>query len=458
MGGTKDKPNDIDYSKVANPVQTPGTESSTFSTAHVEALSTFERTCDIVLEAFGNALALKDAETAAHSRRTTAFSIALARNMYLPTEEVKSIARAAFLHDIGKLAVPDVILRKPSVLTAEEIAFIRQSVVAGYETIKKVPFLADAAEIVFAHQEWHDGNGYPRGLTGKQIPIGARIVALANALDAMTSDRPYRLAQTFEWASREIVQCSGRQFDPSVVEKFASIPIRTWDEIRNDVEMSSTEGGLMARHATRDKSHGHETPDAGLDLGVSEADLVMENATPTRYAFPTEATNQMEGGHEIELPDHCGVTGLLFPSSFLSRHRNLIGNLDGKRIAILVLDVDNMAVFNQIFGVETGDQMLREIGKVLTKHVNENCYRAGGDEFVVVAQNISKSKAIILAESIRADIEGLEYNRRQADFRLSVSIGVAVSPQDGDNAEGLFRSAEVELQSAKQTQLRRLIS
>jgi putative nucleotidyltransferase with HDIG domain len=179
-----------------------------------------ERSYDTTLEAMGNALDLRDEETEGHSRRVTAYTIALARVMGLKADELKVIARGAFLHDLGKIATPDSILLKPGKLDAEEMSIMREHCARGYEIVCKIPFLNDASEIVYAHQERFDGTGYPRGLRGEEIPLGARIFAIADTLDAMTSDRPYRKGTTFEAARDEIILCSGTQFDPEVVEDF----------------------------------------------------------------------------------------------------------------------------------------------------------------------------------------------------------------------------------------------
>jgi putative nucleotidyltransferase with HDIG domain len=194
-----------------------------------------ERSYDITLEAMGDALDLRDEETEGHSKRVTAYTIALARAMGLDSDELRVIARGAFLHDIGKIATPDSILLKPGKLDAEEMSIMREHCERGYEMVRKIPFLREAAEIVYAHQERFDGSGYPRGLRGKEIPLGARIFAIADALDAMTSDRPYRKGTTFEAASEEIVRCSGGQFDPQIVEVFLAIPAESWVQRRAEI-------------------------------------------------------------------------------------------------------------------------------------------------------------------------------------------------------------------------------
>lgn len=194
-----------------------------------------ERSYDITLEAMGDALDLRDEETEGHSRRVTAYTIALARAMDIEPDELRTIARGAFLHDIGKIATPDRILLKPGRLNNEETAVMHEHCERGYEIVRKIPFLRDAAEIVYTHQERFDGKGYPRGLSGEEIPLGARIFAVADALDAITSDRPYRKGTSFEGACEEIARYSGQQFDPRVVEVFLTMPIEAWTDLRDEI-------------------------------------------------------------------------------------------------------------------------------------------------------------------------------------------------------------------------------
>ena len=197
-----------------------------------EALDQLEQSYDDTLEALGSALDLKDAETEGHCQRVTAFCISIAKTMPVPDTYLPILARAAFLHDIGKMAIPDGILRKPGPLTDEEKKIMRTHCEIGYNMLIRIPFLRDAAEIVLAHQEFYDGSGYPRGLRSDQIPLGARIFTIADSLDAMISDRPYRRALPMPHARGEIKRCSGSQFDPEVVKVFLSIPEHHWIELR----------------------------------------------------------------------------------------------------------------------------------------------------------------------------------------------------------------------------------
>jgi putative nucleotidyltransferase with HDIG domain len=200
------------------------------------AIANLERSYDITLEALGDALDLKDRETEGHSRRVTLFTIAIAQALGLPREQITVIARGAFLHDIGKMAIPDKILNKPGKLEPEEMLIMKEHAYHGYQIVKKIPFLADVAEIVYSHQEWFNGEGYPRQLKGEEIPLGARIFSVADTFDAITSNRPYRPAQTQQAARTEIDKFSGRQFDPEIVRVFLEMPDKVWDDLRREID------------------------------------------------------------------------------------------------------------------------------------------------------------------------------------------------------------------------------
>jgi putative nucleotidyltransferase with HDIG domain len=201
-----------------------------------KTMSDLERSYDITLQALGGALDMKDAETEGHSKRVTAFTIAIARQLGLSPEQIRVIARGAFLHDIGKMAIPDAILRKPAALDPDETAIVREHCYRGFQILRNIPFLTEAAEIVYSHQERWDGTGYPRGLKGEEIPLGARIFSIADTLDAITSDRPYRPAQSVAAALKEIKAWRGRQFDPKIVDTFLSMPENIWGDLRKEIE------------------------------------------------------------------------------------------------------------------------------------------------------------------------------------------------------------------------------
>jgi putative nucleotidyltransferase with HDIG domain len=140
-----------------------------------------------------------------------------------------------FLHDIGKMAIPDKILRKPGPLDDSEKVIMRTHCEIGYNMLTRIQFLREAADIVLAHHEFFDGSGYPRQRRGEQIPLGARIISVANAFDAMLSDWPYRNALPMLQGLEEIRSCAGTQFDPKIVEAFLTIPWSHWIELRENL-------------------------------------------------------------------------------------------------------------------------------------------------------------------------------------------------------------------------------
>src|ERR1700690_1526068 len=219
------------------------------------AMASLERSYDITLETLGDALDLKDRETEGHSKRVTAYTIAIARAMGLPREQINTIARGAFLHDIGKMAIPDKILNKPGKLETDEMTIMKEHAYHGYQIVKKIPFLAEAAEIVYSHQERYDGTGYPRGLKGDQIPLGARMFSVADTLDAITSDRPYRPAQSLQAAREEIERWSGKQFDPEVVKVFLAMPENIWGDLRRQIGAQADRFAYSSSAKRRSEEH-----------------------------------------------------------------------------------------------------------------------------------------------------------------------------------------------------------
>jgi putative nucleotidyltransferase with HDIG domain len=179
-------------------------------------------TYDGTLEALVLALDARDRETRGHSFRVANYVIAMARRLGVEenSKDWVDMYRGALLHDVGKIGVPDFILHKPGPLTPEEWDDMKRHPGIGHDMLRDISFLAGAADIVRCHHERFDGKGYPRGLRGDEIPLGARIFAAADAFDAMTTDRPYRKALPPEMARDEVVRHSGTQFDPQVVQAF----------------------------------------------------------------------------------------------------------------------------------------------------------------------------------------------------------------------------------------------
>jgi response regulator RpfG family c-di-GMP phosphodiesterase len=184
------------------------------------------------LEALGSALDSRDVGTEAHSRRVHGYAVATAREHGVDAKDLPDLEHGVYLHDIGKIGIPDAILLKPGKLTDDEWKIMRTHPEIGKRLIENVPFLRGAIPVVYCHHEKFDGSGYPRGLQGEEIPLGARIFSVVDAFDAMTADRPYSKAISFEAAKAEIKRCAGSHFDPAVVESFFRVPESLLDEIR----------------------------------------------------------------------------------------------------------------------------------------------------------------------------------------------------------------------------------
>jgi putative nucleotidyltransferase with HDIG domain len=205
-------------------------------TQEIEALfGELEENYQSTLEALVEALDLRDAETQGHSLRVVEFTAEIALALGIGGGDLIEVRRGALLHDVGKIGIPDAILRKPGKLNEEEWVEMRKHPDLGYQMLSGIKFLDTPREIVLSHQERFDGTGYPRKLAGEKIPLGARVFAVADTFDAMTSTRPYRTGLPYEVARKEIFDWSGRQFDPRIVDAFLKISPEKWLEIRNDV-------------------------------------------------------------------------------------------------------------------------------------------------------------------------------------------------------------------------------
>lgn len=199
------------------------------------ALQQIEMTYDQTLQTLGMALDLRAHEVAGHSLRVSRYAVEIATCLGYSRDALVRLARASYLHDIGKLGIPDAILLKPGPLTPGEQMIMQSHVCVGFELVNRIALLKSAGDLICAHQERWDGSGYPNGLSGEVIPMDARIFAIADTLDAMTSDRPYRRALPLDVAVDEIRAYAGKQFDPFVVRAFLEVPRKRWGQIRDEL-------------------------------------------------------------------------------------------------------------------------------------------------------------------------------------------------------------------------------
>lgn len=191
------------------------------------------------LRALGAALQARDICTHAHCQRVIHYSLTLGRMMDLSEQELVTLERGVFLHDIGKIHMPDSVLLKPGLLSDTERTVMQQHSSIGFEMLRHNPLLTDAAEIVLTHHERYNGSGYPLGLRGEDIPLGARICAITDTFDAITSIRPYRTPMSVEEACNYIQSERDRQYDPEIVDMFTALPPSQWQEIQRVASTST---------------------------------------------------------------------------------------------------------------------------------------------------------------------------------------------------------------------------
>jgi response regulator RpfG family c-di-GMP phosphodiesterase len=206
-----------------------------------KALQEVEASYRMALKALVQALETRDFETHGHSERVVTFSLRLGHELGLSADDLRNLELGALLHDIGKIGVPDAILRKPAKLTDEEWVKMKLHPLHGQKILRNIPFLDGAARLVEQHHEQWNGTGYPHSLRGEEIDMNARIFQVVDAFDAMTSDRVYRRGTTYENALEELERCSGTQFDPFIVQTFKQIPKEDWERLRKHSVSERTE-------------------------------------------------------------------------------------------------------------------------------------------------------------------------------------------------------------------------
>ncbi len=355
------------------------------------------------LHALTSALDLRDGETYGHCRRVMGYSLAIGRQMGLPSEEMQTLAWGALLHDLGKIGIRDAILLKPGKLTPEEWAEMQQHVVIGYQMVQSIPFLSRAATVIRFHHERFDGKGYPDGVKGEEIPLLARIFSVADAFDAMTSSRPYRKEPlTMEEAIAVLRQESGRQFCPKVVEAFLQLSPGELEEIRQKSFMPVDDLSDL------------------LDLGG------LIELAPGYYRDPLTGT-QNRAAWEAK--------------------KAQIALISGADLGTLIfLDVDGLKQVNDTKGHLTGDRVLADLGARLCQ-LGLEVYRIGGDEFVLWVEAGRWDKG--LEERLRQTLEAFDRYWRPSLPHLSVSWGVATADEQTSSLMELIAQADMAMYRRK---------
>lgn len=355
----------------------------------------------------------KEEYNSGHSTRVAKYAQAIAQELGWSAQETRNIHYVALLHDIGKIGVPIDVLNKKTALTSKEQELVKKHTMVGAEILKDIKTVENVREGALYHHEKYDGTGYPNGLEGQDIPLVARIIAIADAIDAMTSDRKYRVNLTDEEAKEEIERFSGKQFDPYI----ASVVVRMFDEgvfekLRVQTELPTADDIILESNVLMAKVMGGE-----LESTRAEA----END------YLTQIWNRRNGERHIMEYLRIG---------------------DG---ALIIIDLDNFKMVNDTYGHLTGDRVLKEVADILRTHgQNEYVCRMAGDEFIVFVRDVTTM------EETKPMIDTIMYSfnsRCEKDEILahtSLSIGVALSSQEGRDYGQLFRCADRALYFVKQ--------
>ena len=360
-----------------------------------------------------DAIDAKDTYTKGHSNRVSAYSVLLGRKLGLSESNLDELRYSAILHDVGKIGVPDVILNKPGKLTDTEYGLIKTHTEIGAEILKGTNIIKKASVIARHHHERYDGQGYPDGLRGDDIPYMARIVAIADAYDAMNSSRVYRKKMEREQIREELVRGRGKQFDPIMIDEF----IRMFDE------------GEMVLNTAKDAEEAEESESIAVAKQSGELlKKVMEQITL--------GTSE----EEIDL-----VTGLLTRNV---GERKIFEAMRETKGAFVFFDVDNLKKINDTYGHEAGDAALKYIGQILKSRSNAVACRLGGDEFLAFFREVSVEEIQEIVSDIIAGYLKLK-DENPTTKVASVSAGIVMTDTDSVYDE-IYNHADKALYHVKQ--------
>ena len=323
-----------------------------------------------VLRTLSTTIETKDEYTRGHSHRVGEYAALIARELGWSQEEIINLKNTADLHDIGKIGVPDTILNKPTKLTEDEYIIIKDHTVIGAEILKNITLIPHAAEVARSHHERYDGTGYPDGLKGEDIPLYARVIAVADSYDAMSSRRIYRSALSRQEICEEIRSNQGKQFDPVIAEVFLRL---------------LTEDQLQVQEADSTTPENADQPNMEFEIGKFVSDIMQT----------------MKAQEDSENFDF--LTGLPMRNAGEKLAARLMEEHDG---CLIFMDMDNLKQINDIYGHKAGDRALKVFGSILaSQKADAAACRLGGDEFLLFVPDISRDASAQLVKNIFAQFQ-----------------------------------------------------
>ena len=361
------------------------------------------------IQALANAIDAKDPYTKGHSTRVSQYSVMIAGTLGWEKDRVNDLRFSALLHDIGKIGVPDSILNNPKRLTAVEYEIIKSHTSMGADILRDRIMIRTAEDVARSHHERYDGKGYPRGLKGEEISEEARIVAIADAFDAMSSNRVYRKACNPEYIRQEFQEGKGKQFDPN----FADVMLSLWDQGKLEWILQNT----------------REDADVNMEASSALLQEVIESFTSQNPENNTDLT-----------------TGVMNRSAGEAAIAQDLRESDG---CFIFFDVDNLKKINDVHGHEAGDTALKMMGETLLENSGSNhCCRLGGDEFILFLQNVSREEAEAGVQKIIHDFE--EKKTGHPDLAAaSISAGLVMCTTE-DTYNSAYNRADKALYFVKQ--------
>lgn len=358
-----------------------------------------------MMQTLSTTIEAKDEYTRGHSHRVAEYAVLIAEELGWDKKEIRNLRNAAHLYDIGRIGIPDSILNKPTRLTEEEYAVIKEHTIIGAEILKNITLIDHVKEVARSHHERYDGKGYPDGLKGEEIPLYARIIAIADSYDAMKSRKIYRNPLADEIIYNEILQSRGKQFDPDIADVF----LKLLDENRVAID----------------------------EDGDSDTEFEFER-------FITSVMSTMKRQEESEGFDF--LTGL----PMRNRGEKLAAQFMQQDNGYLVfLDMDNLKKTNDIYGHKAGDRALKLLGSLLMEHAQHSVVcRLGGDEFLMFVSEVSKEEIIDIVTKIQKKFEQCKEEDMEIRF-ADISAGIC-EVNKGDPFEECYSKADKALYYVKQ--------
>lgn len=366
-----------------------------------------------MMQTLSTTIEAKDEYTRGHSHRVAEYAALIAEELGWDKKEIKNLKNAAHLHDIGKIGIPDNILNRPTRLTEEEFQVIKEHTVIGAEILKNITLIDHVKEVARSHHERYDGMGYPDGLKGEEIPLYARVIAIADCYDAMKSRRIYRNPIGDEVIYNEISRNCGSQFDPKIAGVFL--------KMLNEGRVVIGEDGKLA-----DKEDNLLNMEAEIEKFISNVMITMK-------------TQEDSEGFDF-------LTGL----PMRNRGEKLAAQFMQQDNGYLVfLDMDNLKKMNDLYGHKAGDRALKLLGSLLMEYAQHSVVcRLGGDEFLMFVPGVSKDEIVKIVTGIQEKFE--QNKEKDAEIRCaSVSVGLCEVIK-GDPFEECYSKADKALYHVKQ--------